>query len=169
MIAIFLGAGFSYVGNVPLASQLFNYQPDASGYVPVLKLHGSVSWSFRDKQLIHYHDCRPAIRGDAAIVAPVTAKTLPTYLEETWEQAAEALSSSATWIVVGYSLPDYDLLVRRLFKENSAHQPEIHVFDPNPDISFRYTNLLPKVNVQSHPGLPDGLDALESIIATNSA
>jgi len=137
----------------------------ASGSVPILKLHGSVSWSLRDGQLIHYHDCRPAIRGDAAIVAPVTAKMLPTYLEETWERAAEALSSSATWIVVGYSLPDYDLLVHKLFKENVAHQPEIHVFDPNPKISSRYTELLPKVNVQSHPGLPNGLDALKFVIA----
>lgn len=136
----------------------------ASGSVPVLKLHGSVSWSFRDGELIHYHDCRPAIRGDAAIVAPVTAKTLPTYLKETWAQAAGALSSSVIWIVVGYSLPVYDLLVRQLFKENSAHQPEIHVFDPNPEISLRYMELLPKINVHSHLGLTDGLDDLIAIV-----
>lgn len=135
-----------------------------SGSVPILKLHGSVSWSFREGKLIHYHDCRPAIRGDAAIVAPVTSKTLPKYLNGVWEQAAEVLSSSATWIVVGYSLPEYDLLVRQLLAENSAHQPEIHVFDPNSDVSSKYKALLPTATIQVHPGLSNGLDALESIV-----
>lgn len=135
-----------------------------SGSVPILKLHGSVSWSFRAGKLIHYHDCRPAIRGDAAIVAPVTAKTLPKYLNSIWDQAAEVLSSSATWIIVGYSLPEYDLLVRRLLAENSAHQPRIHVFDPNSDVARKYKALLPAASIQAHPGLPNGLDALESIV-----
>ena len=49
----------------------------ASGSVPIYKLHGSISWSYRGGQLIRYRDCRPAIRGDAAIVAPVTTKLLP--------------------------------------------------------------------------------------------
>lgn len=140
-----------------------------SGSVPLLKLHGSVSWSFREGKLIHYHDCRSAIRGDAAILAPVTAKTLPKYLNGLWEQAAEVLSSSATWIIVGYSLPEYDLLVRQLLVENAAHQPEIHVFDPNSDVSRKYKVLLPAATIQAHPGLPNGLDALESIVTNDCA
>ena len=41
------------------------------GKIPLLKLHGSISWSVKNNQLVRYHDCRPAIRGDAAIVAPI--------------------------------------------------------------------------------------------------
>ena len=136
-----------------------------SGSVPILKLHGSISWSFREEQLIHYIDCRPAIRGDAAIVAPVTAKMLPKYLEGIWKQAAEALSTSKMWIIVGYSLPEYDLLVRHLFSKNSGHKPKIHVLDPNPDICSKYKDLLPWADVYSHPGLPSGIEALESVIS----
>ena len=56
----------------------------ASGTVPVYKLHGSISWSHRDRQLVRYHDCRPAIRGDAAIVrAPF------------WRPRAECSSSAS--------------------------------------------------------------------------
>ena len=46
----------------------------ASGRVPILKLHGSVSWAVDGSKVIHYHDCRPAIRGDPAIVAPVKTR-----------------------------------------------------------------------------------------------
>lgn len=136
-----------------------------SGSVPILKLHGSISWSYREEQLVHYIDCRPAIRGDAAIVAPVTAKMLPKYLGGIWRQAEEALSSSAMWIVVGYSLPEYDLLVRNLFSKNCSHKPVIHIFDPNPDICIQFRELLPLTTIYSHPGLPSGLEALESIIS----
>lgn len=135
-----------------------------SGTVPILKLHGSVSWSFREGELIHYHDCRPAIRGDAAVVAPVTSKTLPKFLEAIWKQAAEVLSSSATWIVVGYSLPEYDLLVRQLLIENSTHQPRIHIFDPNKEVASKYKVLLPSTTILMHLGLPNGLGELESIV-----
>ena len=76
-----------------------------SGSMPLLKLHGSVSWSFRQGALVRYRDCRPAIRGDAAIVAPVTRKRLPDYLMPIWSLAANALARSTKWIFVGYSLP----------------------------------------------------------------
>jgi hypothetical protein len=135
--------GFNY-GNGPVELEGGGYpsythirEIVASGSVPILKLHGSVSWSFRNGKLIQYHDCRPAIRGDAAIVAPVTSKTLPNYLNRTWELAGKILSSASIWIVVGYSLPDYDLLVRQLLQINSTHGPEVHIFDPNREVIER--------------------------------
>ena len=59
----------------------------AAGQVPLLKLHGSVSWSMEHGVLVKYQDCRPAIRGDAAIVAPIVGKSVPAYLEATWQAA----------------------------------------------------------------------------------
>jgi hypothetical protein len=34
-----------------------------TGTVPLLKLHGSVSWSVQGQSLVRYHDCRPVING----------------------------------------------------------------------------------------------------------
>ena len=82
------------------------------GRVPLLKLHGSVSWSLERGQLVKYHDCRPAIRGDAAIVAPIVGKTIPRHLQRTWQVARSCLANASTWVVIGYSLPPYDELVR---------------------------------------------------------
>lgn len=132
------------------------------GSVPLLKLHGSVSWSVRNGELIRYHDCRPAIRGDAAIVAPLVEKTVPNYLLSTWTLAAKHLRRAGMWIVVGYSLPHYDKAVRTLLREAIARDTDIHVFDPDPDVSSRYRELTS--NVHWHPGLPDGYDELNSVL-----
>lgn len=134
-----------------------------SGSVPLLKLHGSISWSFRNGQLIRYHDCRPAIRGDAAIVAPVAEKSLPEYLSDTWKLAASVLSSSETWIFIGYSLPEYDELIHKLLRNNSSHNPVVHIFDPQASVTKRYNALL-SLKTFMHPGLPQGLDELVDIL-----
>ncbi len=131
------------------------------GQVPLLKLHGSISWSARDNVLERYHDCRPAIRGDAAIVAPIVEKTVPEYLKPTWAAAREQLSGAGTWIVVGYSLPDYDQAVRSLLQGAASHETAIHVFDPDRSAASRFRELSP--NVLSHPGLPDGVKELEEL------
>lgn len=134
------------------------------GRVPLLKLHGSVSWGFRDRKLVKYHDCRPAVRGDPAIVAPVTSKKIPTWLEATWDLASHALSKSDVWIVVGYSLPNYDLLVRELLRSSGSHSPQIRVFDPNPQVSSKFASLIPGAKVSSHQGLPQGVKDLEDFL-----
>ena len=133
-----------------------------SGHVPLLKLHGSVSWSIRSGELVKYHDCRPAIRGDAAIVAPIVEKTVPEYLRPTWNVAKEHLSEARTWIVVGYSLPHYDQAVCSLLREAAAAEMTIHVFDPDPSVASRFRGLTP--NVCSHPRLPDGIDEIKGVL-----
>lgn len=135
----------------------------AEGRVPLFKLHGSVSWSVKDGKLLQYHDCRPAIRGDAAILAPITRKRVPTFLEPIWERAATVLSSSRTWIVVGYSLPTYDEAILELFGSCAKHGPAVHFFDPNDEVAQRAKKLLPVATVFAHGGLPACLGDLESL------
>lgn len=134
------------------------------GSVPLLKLHGSVSWSVRDQALVRYHDCRPAIRGDAAILAPVTDKSVPPYLRPTWEQASDCLANSGMWLVVGYSPPAYDEAVRELLSGSADHGPSVHVFDPREEAVAGYVSLLPKASVERHPGLPEGLADLRILL-----
>jgi hypothetical protein len=138
-----------------------------SGCVPLLKLHGSISWSSKGQELIKYHDCRPAIRGNPAIVAPVTTKTLPAYLKRTWELAAELLAEANTWVIVGYSLPQYDQLVRQLLS-SSFRKQNVHVFDPDPVVGERFSFLLQTGALTPHPGLPEGLVDLAGIFDRQS-
>jgi len=137
-----------------------------SGRVPLYKLHGSISWSVRDGLLVKYHDCRPAVRGDAAIVAPITEKRLPQFLDPIWRGAASCLAASRLWIVAGYSLPSYDLAVRRLLRDNAVHNPHIHVFDPRPEVAAAFSDLLPGSPVRPHGGVPSGLQELEMVVAS---
>lgn len=140
----------------------------AEGSVPIFKLHGSISWSVRKGSFVRYHDCRPAIRGDAAIVAPVVEKSLPPLFEPLWTGARHALQSSPIWLIVGYSLPEYDRLVLDLLRTSIAHRPEIHVFDPNSAIPSHYERLLDQP-VVGHAGLPSGLSDLDSILSRGDA
>ena len=139
----------------------------AAGHVPLLKLHGSVSWSVQGGGLVKYHDCRPAIRGDAAIVAPIVEKTIPAYLQPTWAVAKTQLGRARTWIVVGYSLPRYDQSVRSLFLEATAPDTTIHVFDPDPAVASRFREHL-IVDVRSYPGLPAGIDEIAGVLKRSS-
>lgn len=151
-------------GGFPLFSHIRRIQ--ACGSVPLLKLHGSVSWTRQGNSLVHYADCRPAIRGDAAIVAPAKEKRIPKYLEPTWSIAADVLRGSAIWLIVGYSLPEYDLQVRELLSNSAQLTPAIHVFDPSPVPAKRFEDLLPTLDVQRHPGIPDGLAELQYVLAS---
>lgn len=155
------GAEYLKGGGYPSYSHL--QRISARGSVPLLKLHGSVSWSFENGTLTKYHDCRPAIRGNPAIVAPITHKSLPGYLNPTWNLAADILANSETWIFVGYSLPTYDLLVRQLLTDNSQHRPIVHVFDPDIRVGKEYQVLLPRATIHTHGGLPEGLNDLPKI------
>ena len=109
-----------------------------------------------------YHDCRPAIRGDAAIVAPIVEKDVPKYHEPTWMAAKENLCRARTWIVVGYSLPHYDHAVRSLLREAVSPETAIHVFDPDTAVDSRFRDLAH--SVRAHPGLPDGINELNDLL-----
>lgn len=124
--------------------------PITEGTVPLLKLHGSVSWSFSGNGIDRYHDCRPAIRGDAAIIAPVPEKNIPSVFRPIWDRAATALAKSDIWIVVGYSFPEYDEAINKLFRSSANCATQVHIIDPNPEVSKKVQSLLPDANVFSY-------------------
>lgn len=161
--------GFNYgFGPEDLAGRGYPYtyarRIRVTGYVPLLKLHGSVSWAVENGALVKYHDCRPAIRGDAAIVAPIVGKSVPAYLQATWEAARARLSRALTWIVVGYSLPAYDQLIQALLYECAAPETSVHVFDPDGMVAQRFRAHLPGVRVHAHGGLPEGIRDIPAIL-----
>lgn len=131
----------------------------ACGTIPLLKLHGSVSWCNLGDRIAPYWDCRPAIRGDALIVAPTRDKQPPKVLSEIWDLARRAISRAERVLVVGYSLPTYDGQVLELLRQ-SPPDCRFEIFDPAPGLDARYAQLLHRQAIQ-HPGLPDGVQSLE--------
>lgn len=156
--------GFNYgAGNRHLAGGGYpsysHVQPIvASGSVPLLKLHGSVSWAEKGGKLIQYHDCRPAIRGGALIVAPVRGKQPPPSLAPIWNEAHLALSQAERVMVVGYSLPEYDDRVIELL-QMTPRACRFHILDPVPGVAEKYRRILGRVATQ-HSGLPDAIGEL---------
>ena len=138
--------------------------PKTEGMVPLLKLHGSVSWARGKNGIDHYHDCRPAIRGDAAIIAPVTEKSVPLIFRSIWDNAATLLRESDIWIIVGYSFPEYDIAINELFQSNISHRPRVHVLNPDLSVVHRLQMVLPNTNIYSHEGLPNSLHELPKIL-----
>jgi hypothetical protein len=153
------GAGDEHLAGGGYPSYAHIQRIVASGTVPLLKLHGSVSWAERGGELVHYHDCRPAIRGDAVIVAPVRGKHPPPSLEPTWHRARAALTQAERVVVVGYSLPEYDDQVITLLRSASS-SCVFHLLDPDPTLAARYESTLDRTAFQ-HPGLPAAIGELD--------
>lgn len=124
----------------------------AEGRVPLLKLHGSASWSLDGSVIRFFRDCRPALKQEAAILAPVQAKQVPTALVPTWRLAAQHLQAATHWLIVGYSMPAYDQAMQDLLKANHRGQ-SVYVADPSPFAAQRLQALL-GTDVQRLPGLP---------------
>ena len=130
--------------------------------MPLLKLHGSISWSVRHGELVKYHDCRPAIRGDAAIVAPILKKTVPRYLRPIWTAAADASPTRGpgSWSDTAF-LPTTKQFVPS--SERRAHGTRPFTCSTRtPRSASRFRDLTR--NVRSHPGLPVGFDELRALL-----
>ena len=136
--------------------------------MPLFKLHGSLSWSIEGDKVEMYQDMRPAFRhgGTAAIVAPIQEKSVPTWLGSVWEGSVNALSQAPTWIICGYSLPTYDLEVRRLLRSAAGNALQtILLLDPNsPSLRDRWVNTAPHARVVSMAGLPHGIEELTRVL-----
>jgi hypothetical protein len=94
----------------------------------------------------------------------VTRKTLPEYLGAIWTNAGAALVESRIWLIVGYSLPEYDELVRDLFTNSVRSDTVVHVFDPDDRVANRFRSVLPNHPVHAHAGLPEGIADIEEIV-----
>lgn len=152
------GAGSRHLAGGGYPSYAHIQRIVACGDIPLLKLHGSISWAERNNELVQYHDCRPAIRGDALIVAPVRGKKPPRLLDPIWQRAHSAIATAHRVLVVGYSLPEYDDHVTELLRTSST-SCSFHVFDPAPDLGRKYERMLDRATVQ-HPGLPEAITKL---------
>lgn len=171
MIRVF-GPGCHYGGipkpqflNGGLGKIRSNYiQAEMDGPIPVMKLHGSLNWCLHENMIRIYHDVRPAhrIKDSAAIIPPIKEKYIPSWAKQIWIEAEKHLSVADTWIICGYSLPEYDTPIRELISR-AAHEKlrDVVIIDPHArDLLARYLSVLGNANVICLQGLPDCLDEL---------
>jgi hypothetical protein len=129
-----------------------------NGRIPLLKLHGSLSWGLSsEKKIIKYIDTRPSRgRRYTALVLP-PGDSDGRVLDDVWQGARRVLREANVWIICGYSLPDYDDDIRQLIKSSAKEGQRIVVMDKTPHpISQKLRRLLasPRI-VTSSPLTPD--------------
>ena len=131
------------------------------------KLHGSINWAWEHSTTMKVHDDVRAIfrrRGDyqPAIVAPVPEKDTPEFFLNIWREASVSLAEAETWIVCGYSMPDYDIALRDFFHKALGSKRLRHIFILDPysqQLSSKWRIPGSTAEITCLPGLPHALDA----------
>jgi len=134
--------------------------------IRLLKLHGSVNWTLYKTGQIKLKD-RPFVvrtRGKSTVFE--TVSILPpgwnkridrNPYKKLWREARLKLEQCKTIVIIGYSLPETDVLARALFAEvirlRSARRrylKQLHLADPNNSVKQKYVELfVPSLSAQS--------------------
>lgn len=172
------GVGFHYGGiknpqfligqSLPFTVHDQKRYVELTGKTPVCKLHGSLNWSKTKYGLVLYQDLRPAFKSDgsAAIAPPMIGKKIDEWLNPIWREAESILRRSEIWIVCGYSLPKYDVMVQEMLtRAASGAAKRLFILDPESEhLRSRYTELLTDGTVICLAGLPEGIDQLDRFL-----
>jgi hypothetical protein len=123
--------------------------PDAKKPIKLLKLHGSLNWSRRGDTIRLLDTPYERESAAGAIVPPLGRKPVDEepYLYA-WRSARTAVKSAERLVVIGYSLPDADHLVRALFRADIDNDRlrEVIVIDPDDRVADRLLQLLTRVS-----------------------
>jgi len=132
----------------------------------IYKLHGSLNWAleYHRENMKCHDDVRAIFRvgrdiGDPGIVPPLPEKNLPPKFATIWNQAEEKLNQATRLIVCGYSLPKYDIQIKRWLKSSLQNSQirKIAILDPHSDgLVKKFREISPSSCViEALPGLPD--------------
>lgn len=144
------GYGYSVVAGAEHWHNHTGHGPMATQTIQLLKLHGSLNWKRRiltsgkaSGVLKLRQDAYETVnRSRFEIVPPVWNKAVgeDPILTEIWKQARQALIDCKVMIVVGYSVPETDLLSQSLLRVTAAERnaPLSHLIVVNPDSGCRH-------------------------------
>lgn len=158
-----------------------NLSPETESRVDLLKLHGSINWTLYKNGNVRLKE-RPYVvrarRGrplfeKAAILPPGWNKRVDLKPYSTlWAKARLRLEKCAALVVVGYSLPETDLVARALFQEASRLRAargtflkELHVADTNGTVRDRIAELFaPALGFRGHVCRYDGIKSFADAV-----
>jgi hypothetical protein len=123
------------------------------GTLPLLKLHGSISWDERGE----FADGRRGLSGRALIVAPVPEKIPPPELAHVWRAARSLLRATTRIVAFGVAFNPYDEAVLALLGE--AHPDAALLIDPYPKTAAAQ-RVWPSARIVAIPPPPDGDGAI---------
>jgi hypothetical protein len=139
--------GGAYNFGFSQAPKLKGAVPYDKNGLPILKLHGSVTWSNTNGEFTVHKDYASVV-GDGLvpeIIPPTWNKSIANQLAEVWFSAISRLSTATKIFIIGFSMPKTDMHFRYLLaagmKENVSLR-EIVFVDPAADISKRVAELL---------------------------
>jgi len=143
--------------------QIGNEQEPRSSRVQLLKLHGSVNWTLYKNKLVRLKPRPLVVRTNRT--SPVFDKIsiLPPGFDKKidknpykkfWKTARLKMEKCNTIIIIGYSLPDADILAKALFAEvvrkRAARKHflrQLHLADPSDSVKQKLTELfVPALN-----------------------
>jgi hypothetical protein len=125
--------------------------------VLLLKLHGSLNWTLYNNRTIRLKPRPYVVRTKSqkpafdkiSVLPPGWNKRIHTNpYKSFWREARLRLEKCKTLLILGYSLPETDLLAHALFAEvvrlrkaRKKHLRQIHVADPSETVKDKFVNL----------------------------
>ncbi len=127
--------------------------PTAQSETTVLKLHGSVGWYLNNNKevFLHQHFLKlleincikdvkepkllPNVNSLPSLIEPSFIKQIddiPTY-RHIWQRAREELARAEAVYIIGYSLPDADIMAKNLLVHSLDKKPDQTITVVNPD------------------------------------
>jgi hypothetical protein len=129
-----------------------------TGRLPLLKLHGSISWDEEGR----FADGRRGLTGRALIVPPVPEKTAPPELENVWAAARTLLRGATRLVAFGVAFNPYDAAILDLLR--SASLRSVLLIDLAPKLAAAQT-LWPTARVECAAPPPEGDDVMAEWLA----
>jgi len=149
--------------------------------IRLLKLHGSVNWTLYKTGQIRLKNRPFVVRTRKKSTVFETVSILPPGLnkrvdrhpyKQLWREARLKLEQCKTIVIIGYSLPEADVLARALFAEiarlrsaRKRYVKQLHLADPNVSVRQRFVDLfVPALNAQSKVFRYQDIKELASLI-----
>lgn len=143
-----------------------NRKGSINAKIKLLKLHGSVNWTLyktgqiklKDRPFVVRTRRKAAVFETVSILPPGWNKRIDKNpYKKLWRKARLKLEQCNTIIILGYSLPEADLLARALFAEvvrlraaRKRYLKQLHLADPIDSVKQRFVELfVPALNAQS--------------------
>jgi hypothetical protein len=134
--------------------------------VRILKLHGSINWTtyktghirLKDRAFVARTRNNSVVFETVSILPPGWNKRIDRNpYKQLWREARLKLEMCKTIAIVGYSLPEADLLAKALFAEvvrlraaRKHYLQELHLADPNEAVKQKFIDVfVPALNAQS--------------------